>query len=165
VSDQWLSLPGAPATAGLTFRTFLGPWKADVEAFRGHWGFAEPTAANYEEWLDDPIAMMADLWQIAWDGDEVAGQVRSFINHQENAERGRLRGYTECISVRRPWPRRGLAQALILNSLRILAQHGMTEAAPGVDTENTSGALRLYQRCGFHPVRSSAICRKPCGAR
>lgn len=121
----------------------------------GHWGYAEPTAANYEEWLEDPVAMMADLWQIAWDGDEVAGQVRSFINHQENADQGRRRGYTESISVRRPWRRRGLAQALIVNSLRILKERGMTEAALGVDTENTSGALRLYERCGFRPVVSS----------
>ena len=105
--------------------------------------------------------MMPELWQIAWDGDQVAGQVRSFINRQENAEQGRLRGYTEFISVGRPWRRRGLAQALILRSLRILKEQGMTEAALNVDTENISGALRLYERCGFHPVRSGAVYRKP----
>jgi len=93
----------------------------------------------------------------------VAGQVRSFINHKENAEQGRLRGYTECISVGRPWRRRGLARALILSSLRILKERGMTEAALGVDTENISGALRLYERCGFRPARSGAVYRKPLG--
>ena len=108
--------------------------------------------------------MMSDLWQIAWDGDGVAGQVRSFINHKENDDQGRLRGYTECISVRRPWRRRGLAHALILNSLRILKEHGMTEAALGVDTENISGALRLYERCGFRPERSGSIYRKAFGS-
>ena len=161
-------IPAAPLPAGLEVRPatpdqYRRIWDADVEAFRDHWGYAEPTAANYEEWLEDPVAMMSDLWQIAWDGDEVAGQVRSFINHKENADQGRLRGYTECISVRRPWRRRGLAQALILNSLRILKERGMTEAALGVDTENTSGALRLYERCGFRPVRSGAIYRKAFG--
>ena len=162
-------IPAAPLPAGLEVRPatpdqYRRIWEADVEAFRDHWGYAEPTAANYEEWLEDPVAMMSDLWQIAWDGDEVAGQVRSFINHKENADQGRLRGYTECISVRRPWRRRGLAQALILNSLRILQERGMTEAALGVDTENTSGALRLYERCGFRPVRSGSIYRKPFGS-
>lgn len=136
-------------------------WAADVEAFRDHWGFAEPPAGAYEEWQEDPIAMQTELWQIAWDGDQVAGQVRSFINHTENAEQGRLRGYTECISVRRPWRRRGLARALILNSLRILKEQGMTEAALGVDTQNTSGALRLYERCGFRPLFGGALYRKP----
>jgi len=159
-------IPDAPLPAGLEVRPALPAqyrqiWEADVEAFRDHWGFAEPPAAAYAEWLEDPVAMMSELWQIAWDGDQVAGQVRSFINHQENAEQGRLRGYTECISVRRPWRRRGLAQALILRSVRLLQELGMTEAALGVDTQNTSGALRLYERCGFRPARSGALYRKP----
>jgi hypothetical protein len=32
-----------------------------------------------------------------------------------------------------------------------------------VDTENISGALRLYTRCGFRPAHSGAIYRKPLG--
>jgi ribosomal protein S18 acetylase RimI-like enzyme len=161
-------IPAVPLPDGLEVRPvtpdqYRQIWEADVEAFRDAWGFAEPPAAAYEEWLEDPVAMMSELWQIAWDGDQVAGQVRSFINPKENAEQGRLRGYTECISVRRPWRRRGLARALILNSLRILQEQGMTEAALGVDTENVSGALRLYERCGFRPARSGAVYRKPFG--
>ena len=80
-------------------------WDADFDAFRESWGFAEPSPGDYEQWLEDPVIMMPELWQIAWNGDQVAGQVRSFINHQENAEQGRLRGYTEFISVRKPWRR------------------------------------------------------------
>jgi hypothetical protein len=30
-----------------------------------------------------------------------------------------------------------------------------------VDTENVSGALRLYERCGFRPVQSGSVYRKP----
>jgi GNAT superfamily N-acetyltransferase len=162
------AIPDAPLPDGLEVRPvtpdqYRAIWEADVEAFRDAWGFAEPPAGAYEEWLEDPVAMMPELWQIAWDGDQVAGQVRSFINPKENAEQGRLRGYTEEISVRRPWRRRGLAQALILRSLRILKEQGMTEAALGVDTENVTGALRLYERCGFHPALSGAVYRKPFG--
>jgi ribosomal protein S18 acetylase RimI-like enzyme len=161
-------IPDAPLPDGLEVRPatpdqYRQIWEADVEAFRDHWGFAEPPASVYEEWLEDPVAMMSELWQIAWDGDQVAGQVRSFINHKENAEQERLRGYTECISVRRPWRRRGLARALILRSLCILQEQGMTEAALGVDTGNISGALHLYERCGFHPARSGSVYRKPFG--
>jgi GNAT superfamily N-acetyltransferase len=136
-------------------------WDADVEAFRDHWGFAEPKEEDYQRYLEDPVMMQTELWQIAWDGDQVAGQVRSFINHRQNAEQGWLRGYTEMISVRRPWRKRGLAKALILRSLRILKEQGMTEAALGVDTENISGALRLYESCGFRPVKGGALYRKP----
>ena len=136
-------------------------WDADVEAFRDHWGFAEPKEEDYQRWLVDPVVMMPELWQIAWDGDQIAGQVRGFINHNENAGQGRLRGYCEFISVRRPWRRRGLATALIMRTLSILKEQGMTEASLGVDTENPSGALHLYESCGFRPARSGAVYRKP----
>jgi ribosomal protein S18 acetylase RimI-like enzyme len=159
-------IPEAPLPAGLEVRPvtpdqYRQIWEADVEAFRSSWGFAEPSADDFAEWLEDPVVMVPELWQIAWDGDQVAGQVRSFINHTENAEHGRRRGYTEFISVGRPWRRRGLAQALIVRSLRILQEQGMAEAALNVDTENVSGALRLYERCGFRPTKSGSVYRQP----
>jgi mycothiol synthase len=63
--------------------------------------------------------------------------------------------------VRRPGRRRGLARALIAASFPLLRARGMTEAALGVDTENTSGALRVYEGCGFRPVGRNATYRKP----
>jgi ribosomal protein S18 acetylase RimI-like enzyme len=36
----------------------------------------------------------------------------------------------------------------------------MTEAALGVDTENVSGALRVYEGCGFRPIARSTTYRK-----
>jgi ribosomal protein S18 acetylase RimI-like enzyme len=158
-------IPDAPLPDGLEVRPvtpdqYRQIWDADVEAFRDHWGFAKPKEEDYQRWLVDPVVMQPELWQIAWDGDQVAGQVRSFINHRMNEERGWKRGYAEFISVRRPYRRRGLAKALILRSLHILKEQGMTEAALGVDTENISGALRLYEDCGFHPARSGAVYRK-----
>jgi ribosomal protein S18 acetylase RimI-like enzyme len=101
------------------------------------------------------------LWRIAWDGGEVAGQVRAYINAEENEQFGRKRGYTEHISVRRPWRRRGLARALIAASFPLLRERGMTEAALGVDTENVSGALRVYEACGFKPISRSTSYRRP----
>jgi ribosomal protein S18 acetylase RimI-like enzyme len=101
------------------------------------------------------------LWRVAWDGDEVAGQVRSFINAEENERFHRKRGYTEHISVRRPWRRRGLARALIAASFPLLRARGMTEAGLGVDTQNVSGALGVYEKCGFRPISRSTIYRRP----
>ena len=37
----------------------------------------------------------------------------------------------------------------------------MTEAVLGVDTENPTGALRLYESVGFRPLKESASYRKP----
>jgi ribosomal protein S18 acetylase RimI-like enzyme len=55
--------------------------------------------------------------------------------------------------VRRPWRRRGLARSLLVQSLHAIKERGMTEAALGVDTQNPTGALRLYESVGFRPVK------------
>jgi mycothiol synthase len=159
-------LPDASLPEGLAIREvepehMRAIWAADQEAFRDHWGFTPGTDADYERFLTDPVQTDTTLWRVAWDRDEVAGQVRSFINAEENARMGRLRGYTEYISVRRPWRRRGLARALIAASFPLLRARGMNEAALAVDTENPSGALRVYEGCGFQPVTRSADYRKP----
>jgi ribosomal protein S18 acetylase RimI-like enzyme len=159
-------LPDAPLPQGLEIREVVPEhlaaiWAADQEAFRDAWGFGQATESDYQRFLDDPVQSDTSLWRIAWDGDQVAGQVRSYINPVENERFGRLRGYTESISVRRPWRRRGLARALIAASFPLLRARGMSEAALGVDTENHSGALRVYEGCGFRPVSRNATYRKP----
>jgi ribosomal protein S18 acetylase RimI-like enzyme len=159
-------LPDAPLPDGLEIREVWPEhlrqiWEAGVEAFSDMWGASVPSEEDYLRSLSDPIESQTELWRVAWDGDEVAGQVRSYINPVENERFGRKRGYTEGISVRRPWRRRGLARALIGASFPLLRARGMTEAALGVDTENVSGALRVYERCGFVPVSRSTTYRKP----
>jgi mycothiol synthase len=136
-------------------------YEAADEAFRDSWGYREPTERDWQLFLTDPIQSDRTLWQIAWDGDQVAGQVRGYINTDENDRFGQKRGWVENISVRRPWRKRGLARALINSTIEALRERGMTEAALGVDTENVSGALRLYESVGFRPVSKSTTYRKP----
>ena len=50
---------------------------------------------------------------------------------------------------------------LIARTLKILKDHGMTEAALIVDAENLSGALHLYQKMGFKIENRSGFYRKP----
>lgn len=161
-------IPDFPLPEGLEVRPvrpehYRALWDADIDAFRDHWGFSAPEEEDYERWLQDPTIFQPELWQVAWDvaTNEVAGQVRTFISHEENRQLGRLRGYTEFISTRRPYRRRGLARALIVRSLHAQKAAGMTESALGVDSENLSGALRVYEACGFRPVQRSATYRKP----
>jgi ribosomal protein S18 acetylase RimI-like enzyme len=158
-------IPDLPLPEGLEVRParpehYRTIWKAAEEAFRDHWGETEWQDEWFEEWKESPT-FMPELWQVAWDGDQVAGMVQNFINHEENKEYDRKRGYTENISVRRPWRRRGLARALIARSFQVIKARGMTEAALGVDAENPNGALRLYQSMGFREVKRHTTFRKP----
>ncbi len=160
-------IPAAPLPPGLEVRPvrpehYRAIWDADVEAFQDHLGATPRTEASYEQFLErrtfDPA-----LWKIAWDGDQVAGQVRTFIDPQENAAFDRERGYTEEISVRRPWRRRGLARALLVQSLHELKRRGMTEAALGVHMDGKHDALRLYQSVGFQVAWVVTMARKRMG--
>ncbi len=160
------SIPVVPLPEGLEVRRvqskdYRTVWEAAKEAFRDEWEHSEDDWSDdqFERWQKEPI-FQPELWQVAWDGDEVAGMVLTFVDRKENEEYGRQRGYTEGICVRRPWRRRGLARALIARSLDVLKNQGMTEAALGVDAENPNGALRLYQSLGFSKVKSGAVYRK-----
>jgi len=160
-------IPEVPLPAGLVVRSpradeLRKVWEADQEAFRDHLGAAPQGEEAFAAFLDFPYHDPS-LWRVAWDGEEVAGQVRSYINGAENEATGRRRGYTENISVRRPYRRRGLARALLVQSLHAVKESGMDEAALGVQTENVHGAFRLYESVGFGVVRSWTILRKPLG--
>ncbi len=134
-------------------------WEAAREAFRDHWGAAEWPENSYESWQKQ-TTFAPHLWRVAWHGDQVAGGVLNFIDHNENEEFERLRGYTETIFVRRPFRGQGVAKALIAASFQVLKDEGMTEAALGVDAENLSGALHLYRKMGFRKIKQHMTYRK-----
>jgi GNAT superfamily N-acetyltransferase len=115
---------------------------------------------NFKGWSEFPT-FDPTLWQIAWHGDQVVGTVFGMINAKENEANNRKRGMTELISVARPWRGRGVAKALMAMCMRELRSRGMTEAALGVDAENPSGALKLYEKMGFRVVKRATFYRKP----
>jgi len=158
-------IPDLPLPAGLAVRPVTPDQYRPImaalnEAFRDHWGHSEATEDDYQRFINS-AQFQPHLWQVAWAGDEVAGMVLPYIDAAENTHFKRLRGWPDPIAVRRPWRRHGLASALIARSLRTLKAHGMTEAGLGVDTENLSGALRVYERLGFRAVKRFSSYWKP----
>jgi mycothiol synthase len=97
---------------------------------------------------------------VAWDGDQIASVIHNFISEDENAEYQRKRGYTEGICTRRPWRKMGLARALLVQSMQMFKAMGMTETALGVDSQNISGAFRLYEGVGYRKVKQQIVYRK-----
>jgi mycothiol synthase len=132
---------------------------AEAEAFRDHWGQREWSDQIFAERLADPD-LDVSLWRVAWDGDEVAGVVTTFVFAEENATLGLSRGWLEHVSVRRPWRRRGLASALILSACVGLRERGIAEAALGVDSDSLTGALGLYENLGFTVARRATTYRR-----
>ena len=122
----------------------------------------EPTDAELAEfstWATDQLNQY-ELWQVAWDVNEVASMVLNNIDVRGNQELGLNRGFTDPICVRHAWRGRGLAKALIARSLNVLRQAGVERAFLGVDTQNPHGALRLYESMGYVKVKSGTTYQK-----
>lgn len=135
-------------------------WRADMEAFRDHWGGGDDSEDAFRRYRDAPD-FDPSLWVVAWDGDEVAAAVVNTIYAHENETLGRRHGWLDSVFTRRAWRRRGLASALIARSLHVLAERGMETAMLGVDADNPSGALRLYESFGFAVVEYGHAWRRP----
>jgi mycothiol synthase len=159
-----LPLPNAPLPAGLEVRPvepghIRAIWQAMWEARRDHWGYVEPTEQDYQRWTQGRL-FAPELWKVAWEDGQVAGMVLNRLDEAQNEQYGRRRGYTQDIFVRRPWRRRGLARSLLVQSIHMFREMGMEETALGVDTQNPSGALGLYESVGYRAVQRHTFFNK-----
>lgn len=158
-------LPNLPALpAGIEVRAGTREeartvWLADSEAFQDHWGGHDTSEGAFERWIEGPESDPS-LWLVAWDGEQVAGAVINAL-YPGDAELGLSRGWLDSVFTRRAWRRRGLAGALIARSLHLLAERGLHTAALGVDADNPTGALRLYESLGFRVTERGTAWRRP----
>lgn len=164
VRDLAEPFPEAPMPAGLEVRPVQPNdvrliFDASNEAFRDHWGIRDLNENEFKMQKESP-EFQPELWKVAWDSDQMASVVHNFIDHKENKEYQRKRGYTEGICTRRPWRKMGLARSLLVQSMQMFKDMGMTETALRVDFENLSGALRLYEGVGYRKVMQQIYYRK-----
>jgi len=125
---------------------------AITESFRGQWGFV---ARPFDEWathrLDDP-EHDPSVWFVAEDGGEIVGAL-------VGAVQGDL-GWVHTLAVRQPWRGRGVATSLLGHAFAAFAGKGLHTAALGVDSQNETGATRLYSRVGMHVTHHYNTYRK-----
>ena len=137
-------------------------WKARRTACSGEWDFSEKEwdDRHFKKWLRSE-EFQPELWQVAYQGDTVAGMVLNFILHSENKEFGTKRGHTEHVYVASPFRRRGLARALLASSFRVLKEQGMEVAALDTEVENPNETVKLYGSVGFKVIKSFTFYQKP----
>jgi mycothiol synthase len=128
-------------------------YHAETDAFRDHWGFIEePFEHGYERWLHNMIQdeeYDPDLWFIAVKGREVAG---ASICRRKSWE-AEDEGWVSSLFVRSPYRRQGLALALLHHSFREFQRKGKRQVCLGVDSQNLTGATRLYEKAGMRIKR------------
>jgi ribosomal protein S18 acetylase RimI-like enzyme len=125
-------------------------YDAYVEAFGDHWGFVPESFADWCTWNLGPNADTS-LWRLVEDGGEIAAVCLSKPSRGDDE----TVGWVAVLAVRSPWRRRGLARALLLESFGLFRSIGRPRAALGVDRENTTGALALYESVGMRATSRS----------
>ena len=159
-------IPDSPLPEGLTLRTY-SPDLSDAlreafnESFRDHWGFEPVTPEDWQLFVVGRDIFRPDLTFVVLDGDEIAGYSINRVDPDENARRGIDEGWVGQLGVRRAWRKRGLASALLCESMRAFKAEGLDHATLGVDAENLTGALAIYERLGFAPVKRFIAFAKP----
>jgi mycothiol synthase len=130
------------------------------QTFIDHWNFHPMTVEQRQYWMSDPD-YQAEFDRVAISPTGTfAALCLSLIYRQENLRTGRSEGWITDLGTRRGFRKQGLGRAMLLTGLHQLQASGLDTALLGVDTENPSGALRLYESVGFRPVCTNlAYCK------
>jgi len=119
-------------------------YEALSEAFAEHWEW-HPTP--FDEWLELRKGQHRDehgpVWFVVRDGAELAAVTRNDVSVAGG-------GYVGAIGVRPAWRGKGVAKALLYRTFAEFWRRGTTRVTLDVDSENTTGAVALYERVGMH---------------
>jgi mycothiol synthase len=161
VRSHWrmaIDLDGAPPAPqwpdSIAVRTFVrGQDERAVfhcvdEAFSDHWGHVPARYDEWENWTWKRADFDPSLWFLAVD-ERNGGQIAGFALDWHDP----IQGWVGTLGVLRPYRKRGLAQALLYQSFGEFWRRGERRVVLGVDSQNLTGATRLYQRVGMRVAR------------
>jgi mycothiol synthase len=152
-------LPEARRVPGVELAPFS--WDRDDEvrrahnaAFTQHHGSSERDPEAWTSLFTGQRNFRADLSRLAIADGVVVGYVLAYVFEADTAARGTREVSLGQIGVLPEARGRGIASAAIVEVLRAAAVGDCRSAALGVDTDNVTGALRLYEGLGFRAVRT-----------
>ncbi|NDJ52251.1 MAG: GNAT family N-acetyltransferase [Chloroflexi bacterium] len=122
------------------------------EAFEDHWGHVKSDLKERYERIMHHLRNDKDydpsMWVLAIDDatGEIAGVARNWPKTNEDPDKA----WVATLGVRRAYRKKGLGLALLLESFNVCYQRGIMKVGLGVDAENPTGALRLYEKAGMH---------------
>ncbi|MFN8621148.1 MAG: GNAT family N-acetyltransferase [Chloroflexota bacterium] len=128
--------------------------EARNDAWQDHWAYEPmPRATWQHRLLEDPL-FLRPASRLVLDDGRIVGLVLCAEQATSESADGRT-GIIDAVAVRRAWRRRGVGAALIGAALVALHEEGFRTAALHVDAASPTGALGLYERLGFHVLRTT----------
>jgi mycothiol synthase len=157
-------IPDKSLPEGLSLRSYhpdldRALMKAFNDSFQDHWNFTPVTEVDWGLFFTGRSVFRPDISYLAMASDPESGveQIVGFclnsVSPQENERQGIREGWINQLGVRRPWRKRGVATALLCLSMAAFKSEDLEYATLGVDAENLTGALQLYERLGFEAVK------------
>lgn len=128
-------------------------------AFADHWGSQPIDPDQWATYHANEFFQPQVSW-VVYDGDTPVAYMQCSRYPHDWEDRGRTEAWIEGIGTIRSHRGRGIASALITMAMLAFRSDGMEYAILGVDTENRSGANRIYERLGFVPERRGIAFRK-----
>jgi ribosomal protein S18 acetylase RimI-like enzyme len=137
-------LPGGLVVDELHDDEYEAFYGALNESFAEHW---EWHPKPFDEWLELRKGQHRDehgpVWFVVRDGDELAAVTRNDADVAGG-------GYVGAIGVRPAWRGKGLGKALLYRTFAEFWRRGTRRVTLDVDSQNTTGAVALYERVGMH---------------
>lgn len=163
--DLRAPIPAPQWPEGITVRTYTPDLSgallaAHNEAFSDHWGYDLITPDEWQQFFIGTENFRPEFTLVAFDQDQIAAYSLNRVHAQDNARRGVNEGHIGQLGTRRGWRKRGLASALLCESMCLFRAAGFDHATLGVDAENPTGALGLYERLGFVAVKRFIVFSK-----
>jgi len=159
-------IPEKPVPMGIEIRPFTPemdePARVVVNAsFQDHWGFEPITSESWKLHVTGADTFRPNLTFAAFAGERMVGISINRENAEDNARVGIHEGWIGTLGVLRDQRGKGLATSLLCRSMQAFKAAGMGFAGLTVDTENLSGALRLYENLAFTSVTRYILWKKP----
>jgi mycothiol synthase len=130
-------------------------YDAHNASFAGTWMFHPEPYETWLHWFVQDPAFDPSLWFVAEQGEELAGIV---IARPAEHEPGL--GWIRILGVLPEHRRRGLGEALLRHTFDEFARRGFDAVGLGVDAENPTGAVRVYERAGMRVERTNLLFEK-----
>jgi mycothiol synthase len=128
---------------------------AQMASFADTWMFTPDPYESWQHWMVDDSVFDPSLWFVVEAGDDLAGIVIARAPEQEPGL-----GWVRILGVLPAYRQKGLGQALLRHTFGEFARRGFSAVGLGVDAQNPTGAVRVYERAGMHVERTNLLFEK-----
>ncbi|MFB9433572.1 GNAT family N-acetyltransferase [Streptoalloteichus tenebrarius] len=119
-------------------------------AFVDHWGNSAMDEERWKRACTGSYSFRPSLSYLLLTPDgEVAAYLLTREHPADTEATGVRSAVIDLLGTRREWRGRGAGTALLMHALAAYVRNGFERAELGVDVSNPTGALGIYERCGF----------------